>query len=99
MYGKLVIAGAVLALQAGFAQAQDRDTRFYGGLDLGRSNLGVSGGDIDGALAGQGISGSSSIEQRDASYGFNLVYRINRNWAVEAAYAHLGEFAYNNDVS
>lgn len=99
MHGKLVIAGAVLALQAGFAQAQDREAGFYGGLDLGRSDLHLSGSGIDGALANQGIGGSSSNDKRDTSYGLNLGYRVNRYWAVEGAYARLGDFAYNSNVA
>jgi OOP family OmpA-OmpF porin len=99
MYGKLVIAGAALALQAGFAQAQDGDAKFYGGFDLGRSDLHLSGSGTDGALANQGIIGSGSLERRDTSYGFNLGYRINRTWAVEAAATRLGEFGYSSSVT
>jgi opacity protein-like surface antigen len=99
MYGKLAIAGAVLALQAGFAQAQDRDPKFYGGFDLGRSDLHLSGSGTDGALANQGITGSGSLDRRDTSYGFNLGYRVSRYWAVETAYTRLGEFGYSSNVT
>lgn len=99
MYTKLAIAGAVLALQAGIAQAQDREAGFYGGINLGRSNLHLSGSGIDGALANQGVAGSSSNERRDTSYGLNLGYRVSRHWAVEGAYARLGEFAYSSNVT
>jgi OOP family OmpA-OmpF porin len=99
MYGKLLVAGTVLALQAGFAQAQARDSGFYGGLDLGRSDLHASGGGIDGALANQGIGASSSTGNRDTSYGLNLGYRVNQYWAVEAAYTRLGDFAYSSNVA
>jgi opacity protein-like surface antigen len=99
MYGKLVIAGAALALQAGLAEAQERDAGFYGGFDLGRSDFHASASGPDGALANQGIAGSSSLDRRDTAYGLNLGYRVSRYWAVETAYTRLGEFGYASNVT
>src|SRR2546422_3011193 len=52
MYKKAIIAGAAIALaiSAGIVRAQSVDGAWYGGIDLGRSRLGLGGGDFDNAL-------------------------------------------------
>ena len=77
------------------AQSGEKDG-WYAGLDLGYSRLGISGGDIDGALANQGIAGSTGIDQSDKSYGISGGYRFNRNFAAEAAWESLGSYAYSS---
>jgi OOP family OmpA-OmpF porin len=99
MYKK-AIAIVSLALSTGFAAAQAAEPKagWYAGLDLGRSRLGMSGSDIDGALANQGVAGSSSIDQSDTSFGINGGFRFNRNFAVEAAWQRLGDFSYSSNT-
>jgi OOP family OmpA-OmpF porin len=94
------IAAFLLALSSGLASAQSASSKpgWYAGLDLGRSRLGVDGSDIDGALANQGALGSSSIDQSDTSYGISGGFRFNRNFAVEAAWEHLGDFSYSSNT-
>ena len=92
MFKKAIVAAA-LTLSAGMASAQPSEKAgWYAGLDLGRSRLGMSGSDFDGALGNQGIAASSSNDDSATSYGINGGYRFNRNFAVEGAYAHLGSF-------
>lgn len=97
MYRKAIVAGTAIALAigAGIANAQNIEPGWYGGVDLGRSRLGMSGGDFDSALSRQGISSSSSSDRGDTAYGVNAGYRFHRNFALEGAYAHLGEFGYS----
>jgi opacity protein-like surface antigen len=103
MYRKAIVTSAALTLSmaAGLAHAQSNAAApgWYGGIDLGRSRLGVSGSDLDGALSRQGITASSTNERSDTSYAFSVGYRINRNLAIEGAYAKLGEFSYNSASS
>ena len=99
MKNKLIVAAA-LALSSGVAAAQSGEkTGWYAGLDLGYSRLGISGSDIDGALANQSIAGSTSIDQSDKSYGVSGGYRFNRNFAAEAAWESLGSYSYNSPTA
>jgi len=96
---KKVIAAAALALSSGLAQAQSADKQgWYGGLDLGYTKLGLSGGDVDGALANQGVGGSSTLDTSDKSFGINGGYRFNRTFAAELAYESLGSYTYSSNT-
>src|SRR2546426_11395601 len=96
---KKAIAAFVLTLSSGLASAQSADKAgWYAGLDLGRSRLGMSGADIDGALANQGVGGSSSVDRSDTGFGINGGYRFNRNFAVEAGWARLRDFSYSSNT-
>ena len=96
---KKAIAALVLTCSSGLASAQSADKAgWYAGLDLGRSRLGMSGADIDGALANQGVGGSSSVDRSDTGFGINGGYRFNRNFAVEAAWERLGDFSYSSNT-
>jgi OOP family OmpA-OmpF porin len=75
-----VITAVALTLGASIVHAQE--TGWYGGLDLGRSHL--SGIDVD------------SIKKDDTALGFDLGYRVNRNFALEGAYADLGKFPFSS---
>ncbi len=101
MYKKVIIASMaiVLSIGAGMVRAQSVDSAWYGGIDLGRSRLGLGGGDFDNALANQGIGASSSNERSDTSLGFSVGYLFNRNFALEGAYTRLGEFNYSAAAS
>jgi OmpA-OmpF porin, OOP family len=96
------IVGAVAALllaAEGAALAAPGDSGWYGDLDVGRSNLRLNGGDIDGALANQGISGSAAIDRHDTAFGANAGYRLNRNFALEGGYVDFGKFGYESATS
>ena len=93
MYRK-VIFGVALTLGATIVNAQEAG--WYGGLDIGRSHLGVDGSDVNGALSRQGIAADSSIKHDDTAFGFDLGYRVNRNFAIEGGYADLGKFHYSS---
>jgi OOP family OmpA-OmpF porin len=100
---KKIIAAAVLTVgctaSSGFAAAQNADRAgWYGGLDLGHAKLGLSGGDIDSALANQGVAGTSTLDTSDKSYGINGGYRFNRNFAAEAAWESLGSYNYSSNT-
>ena len=97
---KKIIVAAVLALSSSVAAAQSGERQgWYAGLDVGYSRLGIGGGDIDGALANQGVAGSTSIDQSDKSYGISGGYRVNRNFAVEAAWESLGSYSYSSPTA
>jgi OOP family OmpA-OmpF porin len=97
------VAGAVaalLALGAGAVRAAPSTPGWYAGLDVGRSDLRLNGSDLDSALSNQGITGSSSIgDDHDTSFGANVGYRLNRNFAVEGGYIDFGKFNYSSMVS
>ena len=96
---KKAIAAFALMLSSELVAAQSADKAgWYAGLDLGRSRLGISGADIDGALANQGVGGSSSVDRSDTGFGINGGYRFNRNFAVEAAWERLGDFSYSSNT-
>ena len=93
------LIAAALALSSGLAQAQSTDKQgWYGGLDLGYTKLGLSSGDVDGALANQGVAGTSTLDASDKSFGINGGYRFNRNFAAELAYESLGSYAYSSNT-
>ena len=96
---KKAIAAFALMLSSELVAAQSADKAgWYAGLDLGRSRLGMSGADIDGALANQGVGGSASVDRSDTGFGINGGYRFNRNFAVEAAWERLGDFSYSSNT-
>ena len=94
----IAILSVALSTGLGTAYAADSKAGWYAGLDLGRSRLGMSGSDVDGALANQGVFGSSSIDQSDTSYGINGGFRFNRYFAAEAAWERLGSFSYSSNT-
>jgi OmpA-OmpF porin, OOP family len=96
------IVGAVAALLAASnvaALAAPSERGWYGDVDVGRSNLRLNGGDIDNALANQGIAASSSLERHDTGLGANVGYRLNRNFALEGGYADFGKFKVQSATS
>src|SRR5438046_10752385 len=92
MYKKAIIASTAIALSigAGVVRAQGVESAWYGGIDLGRSRLGLGGGDFDNALANQGIGASSSNERSDTSLGFSVGDLFNRNFALQRAHTRRG---------
>lgn len=88
---------AGLALATG-ARAAD-DTGWYGSLNLGRSHLGLSGNDLDGRNAAQGVTSSTTLDSRDSAWSLNAGYRFNRNFALEAGYVDLGSYRFTGNTS
>jgi OOP family OmpA-OmpF porin len=99
MYKKAIVTLAAV-LSSGLAQAQGLDGKagWYAGLDIGRSRNGFGASDIDGALANQGVGGSSSVDDSGTAFGVNGGYRFNRNFAVEGALSRLGSFDYSSST-
>jgi OOP family OmpA-OmpF porin len=97
MYKKAIAAVAVVfSSTLAHAQGTEAKTGWYAGLDIGAARTGLSGSDIDGALANQGVAGSSSIDKSGTAFGINGGYRLNRNFGVEAAWQRLGSFDYSS---
>jgi OOP family OmpA-OmpF porin len=88
-----------LASHTAHAQWLDATAGWYGGIDVGRSRTGLGAGDTQGALSRQGVDASVTNERGDAAFGVNLGYRLNRNFAVEAAATKLGDFHWNGVTS
>jgi OmpA-OmpF porin, OOP family len=99
MHNRSTIAAAALALSFAAGTVKAQESGWYGGLDIGRSKLGASGGDFENALARQGIGGTATNDNADTAWGMNLGYRVNRHLAFEGAYTDLGKFSYSVDVS
>lgn len=96
---KKTIAAAALTLMSGLAQAQSMDKEgWYAGIDLGYTKLGMSSGDINAALANQGVAGQSSLDTSDKALGIDAGYRFNRNFAAELGYASLGSYTYSSNT-
>src|SRR5438132_1468334 len=91
MYKKAIIASTANALSigAGMVRAQGVDSPWYGGIDLGRSRLGLGGGDFDNALA----VGNASASRSGLLIGAGAMYDFNRNVFARAGwdrYAQIG---------
>lgn len=101
MRWQAIVSAAVagMAVLSARAQNQDETSRLYIGLDLGRSHLGLGGGDIDNVFLNQGATTVTSTASSNTATGLIAGYRLSRHFAVEGAYAHLGNFAYNSVVS
>lgn len=93
----LGVLAATFAFAMGLAQAApDDNAGWYAGIDLGRSNLGLSGGGIDGAVANLGFVGSASISNQDSGAGLNLGYRFSQSFALEGGYIDLGKYNFSS---
>ena len=91
---------STLALTVAAPQARAADNEgWYGGLNLGRSHLGLTGSELDNRFAGQGITSSSSLERRDTVYSLVGGYQFNRNIALEGSYVNLGRFNYQSTTT
>ena len=94
------ITAAIAMATASLVHARAADDKgWYGSLNLGRSHLGSSGGGIDAAFAGQGLTASSAIDTRTTGFSLGAGYRINRNFAAEASFVDLGRFDYRSGVT
>jgi OmpA-OmpF porin, OOP family len=99
MYKKALAAVAVV-FSSGVAQVHAADAKpgWYAGLDVGAGRTGIGASEVDGALANQGVAGSSSVDSSGTAFGVNGGYRLNRNFGVEAAWDRLGRFDYGSNT-
>lgn len=92
---KIALAVSVFILSCGSAAAQS--SGWYAGVNLAASRLGMTGNDINGALANQGINNASTtLHTTDKAAGLEIGYRMSDNFAVEGAYEYLGTFKYES---
>jgi OOP family OmpA-OmpF porin len=91
--GGLVAAGIVLvAPSSGFAQAM-QDRGWYIGGSLGQSKVDIDTGSLASDLAAGGINTTGfSTDEKDTGWKIFGGYKVNRNFAVEAAYMDVGNF-------
>jgi OOP family OmpA-OmpF porin len=93
-------AATLISLGAGVATVQAADlTGWYGGVNLGGSNLKLNGSDLDAAFANQGVTTSSSIDKHDTGYSLDLGYQVNPYFAVEGGYVDFGKFDFSSAAS
>lgn len=87
-----ITAATILSLAMTSAFAGD----WYVVGSLGQAKVQDSGkSDIDAALIAGGVTGlSSSIDDTDTGYKFQLGYSFNPNLAIEGGYVDLGEMTY-----
>jgi OmpA-OmpF porin, OOP family len=69
---------------------------WYGGVDISRSHLGLSGSDIDRAFARQGITSTTSLDRSNTGWGAYLGYRFGPYFALEGGYTDLGKSSYTS---
>ncbi len=82
--------GAALAQPAQAAPLAAGSQDVYLGGNIAYSRAPGLGGNIDGALANQGLASSTSAGTPGTSAGLRLGYRLNPNLAVEASYDRIG---------
>ena len=81
-----------------FAMAAPSD--WYGGFGVGQSRAEVDDGRIRSELLGSGLTVTSiGDNERDLAYKLFGGYKINRNFALEAGFFHLGEFGFEATTS
>lgn len=93
-------AFVLTALVAGFsASALAADTGFYGYLSAGQSQSDRKD-EADRALTGAGATAfTSSMNDTGTAWKIQAGYRFNKNLAVEAGYAKLGEMSYSATIT
>jgi len=90
---KVSLAVAVFILSCGAARADN--TGWYAGINAGASRTGMSGQDVNGALANNGVPGASTtLHTTDKAVGIELGNRFSNNFAVEGGLVSLGQFKY-----
>ena len=72
---------------------------FYVGGGVSFNRASSLGGRIDGALATQGFSSSSTASNTSTNPNLRFGYRINPNLAVEATYDRVGKMAVQSNVT
>jgi OOP family OmpA-OmpF porin len=101
-YVRQLLGAGVMAFAAGTAAAAESGATpgWYGGASIGRSDFRLGGGEVDSALGGQGITSSSTIDdKRDTAYKLNLGYQFNRNFGIEGGYVDLGRSKFSSTTT
>ena len=89
-----------LSTVLGATSVQAADTGFYIGGSLGQSKVSdFSGSDIDAANASEGITSSSSSDDKDTGWKAFAGYRVMKYLAIEGAYTNFGEATANGIVT
>jgi len=92
---KFALAAAVFILSCSAARADNLG--WYAGINAGASRTGMSGQDLNGALANNGAPGASTtLHTTDKAVGIELGYRMSNNFGVEGGYTSLGQFKYES---
>ena len=90
---KVSLAVSIFILSCGAAHADN--TGWYAGINFGASRTGMSGKDLNGALANLGVPGASTtLHTTDKSIGLEIGNRMTNNFGFEAAILSLGQFKY-----
>lgn len=80
----------------GMTTVQAADTGFYIGGSFGQSKVSdFSSSDLNSILASEGITATSTTDDKDTGWKAFAGYRIMKYLAVEGAYANLGEVSAN----
>lgn len=87
----VVMMGALLG--QGVAQAEP-----YMGLGLGQSMIDFEGSDVDALAAADGLTTSTSVDDGDLAWKLFGGYKLNDNFAVEAAYVDYGTITSDSTV-
>lgn len=92
------LASALLASSTAFAA---QPGHFYIGAGLGGTTVtdAPSASEFDSELASIGITASSSVDDTDTGWKLYGGIMFNRNFAVEASYADLGELSIDSRVT
>ena len=96
-----VLLAVAMAGTAGPACAQGADdTRgWYGGINLGRGIAAMGGSEIDGALARQGLTSTTTLSRHETAYSILLGYQFNPAFALEGGYTRVGSYKFNSGVT
>lgn len=92
------VASALLATSTAFAAGAEH---FYIGAALGGTTVkdAPSAAEFDSDLASIGLTSSSSVDDTDTGWKLFGGYMFNRNLAVEASYADLGELNIDSRIT
>ncbi len=94
----IITVATVLGAACAGAQAAGVDGWYVGGA-LGGSQQHFGGGQVDNALANQGLAGSSSLDRSAGSLRLFGGYQFNPYLGLEGGYVDLGKFDYNSSIS
>lgn len=89
---KLILIGLVAAALPISAPAfAGGGSGWYAGIGAGVSDFHADAAEIDQALAAQGITASTAVDDRDTGYKAFVGYQFNPNFALEGGYVDFGK--------